>query len=247
MTEQGRSLLREDPDHRGSLGIGMGEAKEYAATHPSSRLALGCMSYYAAMHQTVIGLELEAQLRVLGVSPDKLIGCVGGGTNFIGFVAPFVAGNVRAVKPSPHLIAVESANVPVLTTGRYEFEHADAFGIMPQVKMYTLGKEFLPEKMHAGGLRYHGKSPILSLLKHHEIISATAVSQDDAFQAGRLFFEAEGILPAPESAHAIAQVLIEVEAEKTAGRQSTLVFCLSGNGYLDLQGYADSFQLGSAI
>lgn len=241
-TEQGRALLEIDQQHRGSLGIGMGEAMELIASKPSARLALGCMSYYAALHQTVIGQELAEQLLQGGIEPDVLIGCVGGGTNFIGFVAPFVA-RLFTHKDGPHprFVAVESANIPVLTKGEYRYEHADAFGLTPLVKMYTLGREFLPDLIHAGGLRYHGKSPILSLLVHKGIVEAVSVEQGIAFQAGKLFFEAEGIIPAPESSHAIARVILEVEHHKKKGKFPTIVFCLSGTGYLDLQSYAEVF------
>jgi tryptophan synthase beta chain len=246
-TEQGRTLLRADPDHQGSLGIGMSEAITYMQQTPGARLALGCMSYYAALHQSIIGQEVVEQLAAVEVEPDVLIGCVGGGTNFMGFVAPFVVRMLRqphsGAGSRPRLLAVESANIPVLTKGEYRYEHADAFGFTPQVKMYTLGRQFVPDKIHAGGLRYHGKSPILSLLVHHAVIEAAAVDQKQAFEAGRVFFEAEGILPAPESCHAIAQVLVEVEQASQEGRNPTIIFCLSGTGYLDLQGYASFFGL----
>jgi tryptophan synthase beta chain len=242
LTSRGRALLEIDPQHRGSLGIGMGEALEYMRERPNARLALGCMSYYAALHQTVIGQELIAQAERAEVEADILIGCVGGGTNFMGFIAPYVARTVRETAAKrPRMVAVESANVPVLSKGRYEYEHADAFGYTPRVKMYTLGREFLPDEIHAGGLRYHGKSPILSLLVHEGMVEATAINQDDAFKAGRMFMEAEGILAAPESSHAIAQVAVEVEREKREGTASTIIFCLSGTGYLDLQSYAEFF------
>lgn len=242
ITSQGRALLAADENHRGSLGIGMGEAMEYTRTREGARLALGCMSYYAALHQTVIGQELVAQLQLGEIEPDILIGCVGGGTNFIGFVAPFAAdGPAWENRKRPRLVAVESANIPVLTQGVYEYDFADAFGLTMQVKMYTLGREFLPAEIHAGGLRYHGKSPILSLLVHEGRVEAVAIDQDVAFVAGKLFFEAEGIIAAPESAHAIAQVMVEVEREKREGKTSTIVFCLSGTGYLDLQSYSAFF------
>jgi tryptophan synthase beta chain len=247
ITSQGRALLEQDPDHRGSLGIGMGEAMEFMRTRKGERLALGCMSYYAALHQTVIGQELQLQLRAAEVEPDILIGCVGGGTNFIGFVAPFVveSANTKKVTTRPRLMAVESANIPVLTKGVYDYEFADAFGLTMQVKMYTLGRSFLPDEIHAGGLRYHGKSPILSLLVHEGRVEAVAVNQDEAFTAGKMFFEAEGIIPAPESSHAIAQVMKEVAREKRDGTASTIVFCLSGTGYLDLHSYSTFFRMKS--
>jgi tryptophan synthase beta chain len=245
ITSQGRALLESDPNHRGSLGIGMGEAMEFRRERPDTRLALGCMSYYAALHQTVIGQELAQQLAREEVEPDILIGCVGGGTNFIGFVAPFVPQVCAQPEGERRLrmVAVESANVPVLSKGRYEYEHADAFGYTPRVKMYTLGRDFLPAEIHAGGLRYHGKSPILSLLVHQGLVEAVAVEQTEAFNAGKVFMESEGILPAPESAHAIAHVMSEVESEKRKGSSATIVFCLSGTGYLDLQSYANFFAM----
>jgi tryptophan synthase beta chain len=246
MTSCGRKLFVADPEHRGSLGIGMGEAMEHLGEQPEARLALGCMSYYAALHQTVIGQELEEQLAAEGVVPDVMIGCVGGGTNFIGFAAPFAARAAReraeGGRPGVRLVAVESANVPVLMSGKYAYEYADAFGLTTRVKMYTLGREFVPAEIHAGGLRYHGKSPILSLLVHEGVVEAVSVDQESAFQAGRLFFESEGIIPAPESAHAIAEVVNEVERLKREGSASaTIVFCLSGTGYLDLKSYANYF------
>lgn len=243
LTPQGRALLEADPQHRGSLGIGMGEAMECVRTRPEARLALGCMSYYAAMHQTIIGRELEAQIAREGIEPDLLIGCVGGGTNFIGFVSPFVLRRAAAGARRLRMLAVESANVPVLTTGVYAYEYADAFGLTTRVKMYTLGRDFLPDEIHAGGLRYHGKSPILSLLVHEGVIEAVSVRQGDAFEAGKLFFESEGIIPAPESSHAVAQVINEVRREMAEGTASTIVFCLSGTGYLDLQSFANQFDL----
>lgn len=141
------------------------------------------------------------------------------------------------------MLAVESDRIPVLTEGEYRYEFADAFGLTPRVKMYTLGREFLPERMHAGGLRYHGKSPLLSYLFHHGVVEAASVSAREAFRAGRLFFESEGILAAPESCHAIAQVIREAERLQESGHAATIAFCLSGTGYLDLQGYADTFDL----
>jgi len=245
-TECGRALYEKDPGHPGSLGIGMSEAMELVAARPQARLALGCMSYYAALHQTVIGLELADQLEAAGAEPDLLIGCVGGGTNFTGFTGPFVAaafGRGPWRGKVPRMLAVESDRIPVLTKGTYRYEFADAFGLTPKVKMYTLGREFLPEKMHAGGLRYHGKSPLLSYLFDRGTVEADSASAREAFDAGRLLLESEGILAAPESCHAVAQVIREVEKFKSAGQKATLAFCLSGTGYLDLAGYADAFEL----
>jgi tryptophan synthase beta chain len=238
-TKTGRDLLAEDPHHAGSLGIGMAEAVEYVNSVSNTRLALGCMSYYAALHQTVIGLEVEDQVKITGDVPDTMIGCVGGGTNFIGFVAPFIIDRINGHN-NIDFVAVESASIPVLTDGEYRYDFADYAGFTPKVKMYTLGHDFVPPPIHSGGLRYHGKSPILSLLYHHGQLRATSVQQEEAFAAGRLFLEHEGILPAPETNHAIAQVIREVKRSMAEGVVRNIYFCFSGTGYLDLKSYADA-------
>jgi tryptophan synthase beta chain len=242
MTAQGRELLAEDPEHQGSLGIGMGEALETVFKDSGQRLALGCMSYYAALHQTIVGIELERQMALADAEPDVLVACVGGGTNLFGFTSPYL---LRALRGgvAPEMIAAESANVPSLTKGEYRYDYADAFKLTPQVKMYTLGHQFVPPKIHSGGLRYHGKSPILSLMVHKGLVRATAITQERAFEFGGLFYEWEGVLPAPESAHAVAAVADSVEQAKAEGRRKDIVFCLSGTGYLDLKGYADIYAL----
>jgi tryptophan synthase beta chain len=242
MTDQGRRILAEDPDHQGSLGIGMGEAIETVRRSQDIRLALGCMSYYAALHQTVVGLELERQLEQAGVSPDVLVACVGGGTNLFGFMAPYLLRKIEG-GVGPRMIAAESANVPSLSRGEYRYDYADAFKLTPKVKMYTLGHQFLPPRIHSGGLRYHGKSPILSLMVHKGLVEATAIEQERAFEMGGVFFACEGVIPAPESAHAIAAVADVVHQVREEGGKKDIVFCLSGTGYLDLQGYAQMFGL----
>ena len=242
LTERGRALLAEDPNHSGSLGIGMGEAMEITRTSPDIRLCLGCMSYHAALHQTVIGLELVEQLKMADVNPDVLVACVGGGTNFFGFVAPYLAAKI-AGRGGPELVAAESANAPALTKGEYRYDYADAFRYTPQYKMFTLGHEFVPPRVHAGGLRYHGKSAILSLMVKKGFAHGVAVPQEEAFQAARVFFNAEGVLPAPETAHAIAAVASTVSDDIGAGRKRDIVFCFSGVGYLDLLGYSKVFNL----
>ena len=242
LTARGRELLADDPDHVGSLGIGMGEAMEYAQTQDQYRLALGCMAYHASLHQTVIGLELELQLRLADIEPDILVGCVGGGSNLIGFSAPFLEKKIKGAE-GPRIVAAESANAPSLTRGTYRYDHADTFEFTPRYKMFTLGHEFVPPRIHAGGLRYHGKATILSLLAAKGLIEAVDVDQADAFNAGRLFFLAEGVLPAPESSHAIAAVISIVEYAKGNNQTPTIIFSLSGNGYLDLQGYATQLNL----
>ena len=236
ITRRGRDLLLQNPEHGGSLGIGMGEAVEFASRTPGARLALGCMSYYAALHQTVVGRELEQQLDRAGEKADVLVACVGGGTNLFGFAAPWFERKLRG-EPAPRIVAAESAAVPALTAGEYRYDYADTFGLTPKVLMFTLGHEFLPPPMHSGGLRYHGKSPILSLMKRLGHLEAVAVAQEHALRACRLFFECEGVLCAPETGHAIAAVIQNVRDAQAAGDTPTIVFCLSGTGYLDLEAY----------
>jgi tryptophan synthase beta chain len=242
ITERGRELLAEDPDHVGSLGIGMGEAMEYAQREGEYRLALGCMAYHASMHQTIVGLELMQQIELADIEPDILVGCVGGGSSLMGFSAPFLEKKIRGEK-APRIIAAESSNAPVLTHGKFRYDHADTFEYTPRFKMYTLGHEFVPPRIHAGGLRYHGKATILSVMAEKGFIEAVDISQESAFAAGRKFFLSEGFLPAPESSHAIAAVIALVEKEKEKGKSPTIVLSISGNGYLDLQGYAQQLNL----
>jgi tryptophan synthase beta chain len=242
MTAEGRALLAKDPDHQGSLGIGMGEALETVLRGRGFRLALGCMSYYAALHQTVVGLELEKQMQHVGAEPDVLVACVGGGTNLFGFMSAYLLRKLTG-KKGPEMVAAESANVPSLTKGEYRYDYADAFKLTPKVKMYTLGHQFVPPKIHSGGLRYHGKSPILSLMVKKGLVGAVAIEQERAFEVGGLFYACEGVLPAPESAHAIAATINAVHLAQEEGRKKDIVFCLSGTGYLDLKGYADMFGL----
>lgn len=238
ITEHGRQLLAEDPEHAGSLGIGMGEAMEYAQTQDKYRLALGCMAYHASLHQTIIGLELVRQIELAGIDPDILVGCVGGGSNLMGVAAPFLEKKLLG-KIGPKIVAAESANAPALTQGTFRYDHADAFEFTPRFKMFTLGHEFVPPRIHAGGLRYHGKATILSLLAAKGLIDTIDVDQPSAFSAGHMFFLSQGILPAPESAHAISAVISLVKVAQEKEETPTIIFLLSGNGYLDLKGYAN--------
>ena len=240
MTEHGKMLLQDNPNHWGSLGIGMGEAMEFVEKDKDIRLALGCMSYYSALHQTVVGQELKEQLEKASCQPDILIACVGGGTNLFGFMSQFIMDKINQ-KDTPKMIAAESENVPALTKGEYRYDYADAFRLTPRVLMYTLGHNYLPPKMHSGGLRYHGKAPILSLMVKKGYIDPVAIAQEEIFEAGKLFFECEGIIPAPESSHAIAATLREINKAREEGKARDIVFCLSGTGYLDLLGYEKIF------
>jgi len=241
-TKAGKELYDQNPDHPGSLGIGMGEAMELVRENPDHRLALGCMSYYAAMHQTVIGTEVKEQVKEGGLKPDIMIACVGGGSNFMGFAAPLIGDKIKK-ENDIRFLAVESANIPSLTKGEYKYDSQDYFGYTPMVKMLTLGHKFVPPKLHSGGLRYHGKTPILSLLVENKIVEPKAVDQNDAFEACKTFYQTDGIISAPEAGHAIAQTIKEAKEAKERGEKPTIVFCLTGNGYLDLKGYADMFDL----
>ncbi|ODS23393.1 TrpB-like pyridoxal-phosphate dependent enzyme [Candidatus Endobugula sertula] len=236
-TTVGQEVLKTNPDNTGSLGIGMSEAIELVRNNNTYKLALGCMSYFAVLHQTVIGLELKRQLEMWDVVPDSLIGCIGGGSNFMGFTAPFVKDKLDG-QPID-LIAAESKNVPCMTKGKYAYDWADYNKLTPKIKMYTLGHDFIPPAIHSGGLRYHGKTPVLSALVHHDLVEPRAFVEKDVLEACRLFFQTEHVLPAPESGHAILATIQEALAAKSKNQAKKIVFCLSGHGYLDLQGYAN--------
>lgn len=238
LTDTGRNVLRDDPDNSGSLGIGMSEAIDFVKEDQGRRLALGCMSYYAVLHQSVIGLETKRQLEQIDRSPNLMIGCVGGGSNFTGFIAPFVREKLDG--SSVELRAIEPDSIPTLSQGEYRYDWADFSELTPRILMYTLGHRFVPPPVHSGGLRYHGKTPILSALVKNELVQSRTYSQREVFEAGRLFLKIEGVLAAPESAHA---VLGAIDAAKNAREKKVIVFCLSGHGYLDLKGYSDVFEL----
>lgn len=236
LTEAGRKILAQDPDSLGSLGIAISEAVEDAAKRDDTNYSLGSVLNHVALHQTVIGLEAKAQMEKAGDYPDIVIGCCGGGSNFAGISFPFIydkltkGAKVRA-------IAVEPAACPTLTKGRFAYDYGDTAGIVPILNMYTLGHDFMPPGIHAGGLRYHGDSPLVSQLYHDGIIEAQARTQKSCFEAAIMFAQSEGILPAPESSHAIRVAVDEALKCKESGESKTILFCLSGNGYLDLPSY----------
>lgn len=236
VTEAGRRIV-PDPEENGRLGQAMSEALEFAATHENYCLGRGCMSFYASLHQTVIGLETQAQLASAGLEADLLVACAGGGTNLSGFMAPWLENSLKGKPYPPRMLAVESSQVPVLTEGRYEYDSPDADGLGAKIKMYTLGAEMVMPDIHAEGLRYHAKSPLLSLLVHEGIVEAAAVDQDEARDAGIELFKTEGILPAPESAHALAAVKKIAAEAIAAGERPRIVVCLSGAGFLDATFY----------
>ncbi len=239
LTESGRKILEKDPNCPGSLGIAISEAVETAVKSENTKYSLGSVLNHVLLHQTIIGLEVKKQFEIIDEKPDIMIGCVGGGSNFAGFCYPFVK---DAEKENIRLIAVEPKACPSMTKGIYEYDYGDTAGLTPLIKMYTLGHDFIPPPIHAGGLRYHGCAPSLSVLIKNGVVEARAVGQREVFDAAVLFARIEGILPAPESAHAI-RVAID-EALKSKEEEKVIAFNLSGHGYFDLKAY-DEFLRGS--
>jgi tryptophan synthase beta chain len=235
-TAYGRGVLAETPDSPGSLGMAITEAVEDAVGRDDTKYSLGSVLNHVLLHQTVIGLEAIEQMAMAGESPDVVIGCAGGGSNFGGLAFPFLGRNFRD-GAKHRIIAVEPEAAPSLTRGVYAYDFGDTGKMAPIVKMYTLGSNFIPEPIHAGGLRYHGMSPLVSLLKHHDLIEARSVHQRASFQAGVEFARAEGILPAPEPTHAIRVAIDEALAAKEAGESRVILFNLSGHGHFDLSSY----------
>ncbi len=242
-TGYGRMLLEESPANPGSLGIAISEAVEDAATRDDTKYSLGSVLNHVLLHQTVIGLEAIEQFALAGEEPDILIACAGGGSNFGGFTFPFVGRNLRGESKS-QVIAVEPEAAPSMTRGVYAYDFGDTARMAPVAKMYTLGHDFLPEPIHAGGLRYHGMSPLVSLLKHEGLIEARAVHQNASFAAGVQFARSEGILPAPESSHAIRVAIDEALRCREEGVSRVIAFNLSGHGHFDLSAY-DKYLSGS--
>lgn len=236
-TQFGRSVLAKDPDTPGSLGMAISEAVEVAVTsNGAKKYSLGSVLGHVLMHQTVIGLESLEQMELAGEYPDVVIACAGGGSNFGGFCYPFLWKNFTDGKKT-RVIAVEPTSCPTLTKGIYAFDFGDTAAMAPIVKMYTLGHTFVPPGIHAGGLRYHGMAPSVSALLDHGDIEARAVRQLETFQAAVLFSQAEGVIPAPESAHAIRAAIDEALESKTTGRKKVIAFNLSGHGHFDMMAY----------
>ncbi len=239
LTEAGRKALERDPATTGSLGIAISEAVEDAATHPDTNYSLGSVLNHVLLHQTVIGLEARAQMEKAGDYPDVVVGCIGGGSNFAGLSFPFLADKLEGRRPDLRVVAVEPTACPTLTAGEYRYDFGDAAGLTPLLKMHTLGHDFLPPPIHAGGLRYHGDAPSVCLLYERGLIEAAAYPQTKVFEAAVRFTRAEGVIPAPESAHAVAYVVDEALACREKGVSRAILFNLSGHGLLDLQAYDD--------
>ena len=236
LTEAGRGILEQHPDSTGSLGIAISEAVEVAAQNPDTNYALGSVLNHVLLHQTVIGEEALLQLAKAGDVPDLIVGCTGGGSNFAGLMFPFLREKL-AGRMTPIIRAVEPEACPSLTRGRYAYDFGDTAGMTPLLKMHTLGHDFIPDPIHAGGLRYHGMSPLISHLYEENLLEATAKSQRDCFAAGVQFARAEGIVPAPEPTHALAVAIEEALRCKESGESKVILTALCGHGHLDLPAY----------
>jgi tryptophan synthase beta chain len=244
-TEFGRAKMTDASCYGGSLGIAISEAIEVAMKEKNTKYSLGSVLNHVMLHQTVIGLEVMKQLDKIGEKPDKMIACVGGGSNFAGFTFPFIKEKMKG-KLDTEFIAVEPKSVPSMTGSAcgmscYDYDFGDTAGMTPLLKMYTLGHNFMPEAIYAGGLRYHGMAPTVSLLYKNRIIGAESYDERETFEAGQIFTRAEGVIPAPESAHAIASAIKHALDCKKNNKEEVIVFNLSGHGLLDLQNYASMF------
>ncbi|GAA0855298.1 TrpB-like pyridoxal phosphate-dependent enzyme [Streptosporangium amethystogenes subsp. fukuiense] len=236
LTAYGAEALAHDPDSPGSLGIAISEAVETARAEPGTRYALGSLLNHVLLHQTVIGEEAIEQMAAFGEAPDMVVGCTGGGSNFAGLAFPFLREKL-AGRMAPVIRAVEPAACPSLTRGVYAYDFGDAAGLTPLLKMHTLGHGFIPDPIHAGGLRYHGMSPLLSHLYELGMFEAVAMEQNDCFEAGSRFARSEGVVPAPEAAHALAEVVAEALRCRETGEEKVLLTAVCGHGHFDLDGY----------
>jgi tryptophan synthase beta chain len=234
-TEVGRALLEDDPDHPGSEATAVSEALEVVANDPGSRFSMGAFANHVLLHQTVVGLETREQLDSIGREPDFLVASVGCGSNLGGFALPWVADKLDGM--DVEILAAEPAACPTLTEGEWRYDFADATGKGPAARTMTLGHEFVPPPIHAGGLRYHGAAPLVGLLRHEQLLDAAAYPQTEVFEAGSTFAKLHGLLPAPETAHAIRAVIDVANRCTEENRKAVIAFCYSGHGLLDLEAY----------
>ena len=244
-TNAGRTILAADPDSTGSLGIAISEAVEVAATHDDMKYSLGSVLNHVLLHQTVIGQEAIKQMAMAGEAPDIVIGCAGGGSNFSGIAFPFLRDRLAGTSKT-RFLAVEPASCPSLTRGEYRYDFGDTVGMTPLVKMHTLGNGFKPAPIHAGGLRYHGMAPMVSHLYELGFLEARAYAQNTCFEAALQFARTEGIIPAPESSHAIRAAIDEALTAREAGEPRVILFNLSGHGYFDMAAY-DAYLAGELV
>ena len=239
-TKIGRQILEKNPDHPGSLGVAISEAMEEALENDDVKYSLGSVLNHVMLHQTIIGQELKKQLEIADETPDVMIACAGGGSNLAGSLFPFIKDKISG-ESDTQFIAVEPSACPTLTKGSYEYDFGDVNGFTPMLKMFTLGHDFVAPSVHAGGLRYHGMSPLVSLLTKEGYIEPRAVHQRDVFEAGITFARNEGVLPAPETTHAIKVAIDEALKCKQTGEEKTIVLNFSGHGMMDLKGYTSYF------
>ena len=242
-TRAGKDILTKNPNHQGSLGTAISEAVELARMTPGCKYTLGSVMNHVTLHQTVIGLEAEKQMEMAGEYPDVVIGCFGGGSNFGGISFPFMRHNFTGER-NTRFVAAESVSCPKLTKGRFEYDFGDEAGYTPLLPMFSLGHDFQPSNIHAGGLRYHGAGTIVSQLLKDGFMEAVDIDQKESFESGCLFAKAEGIIPAPESCHAIAATVREALKCKETGEEKVILFCLSGHGLIDMAAY-DQFLAGN--
>lgn len=235
LTPLGKQILKDDPLNNGSLGISIGEAISFASNNPDFKYVSGSNLPHILLHQTIIGLETKEQLKMLNEKPDILVACCGGGSNLGGFIGPFLEDKLS--NPALRLVAAESTSAPRLTKGEYIYDYADPGGQTPKTLSYTLGHNYMPPPVHVGGLRQHNGSPVVGLLRHLGLLEAFAFEQDDALRAGLLFNKLYGILPAPETCHAISATINEAIKAKESGNAKVIVTCYSGNGLLDMEAY----------
>ena len=236
-TKAGRKIITDNPTYQGSLGTAISEAVELAMSTPNCKYVLGSVLNHVALHQTVIGLEAEKQMAMAEEYPDVVIACFGGGSNFAGLAFPFLRHKLNGATPNTRFVAAEPASCPKLTRGVFQYDFGDEAGYTPLIPMYTLGHNFCPANIHAGGLRYHGGGASISQLKHDNIIDAVDILQLDSFKAATMFARSEGIIPAPESSHAIAATINEALKCKISGEKKTILFNLSGHGLIDMAAY----------
>jgi tryptophan synthase beta chain len=239
-TDTGKKFLAENPDSTGSLGLAISEAVEACVKDEGAKYSLGSVLNHVLMHQTVIGLEAQEQMAMVEDYPDQIIGCVGGGSSFAGIMEPFYLDKIKGKAPKDvEFTAVESTACPSITAGKYMYDHGDTGRMIPLVLMHTLGHDFVPDPIHAGGLRYHGMAPTLSLMANEGVINAKAYNQIETFEAAKLFARTEGIIPAPEPAHAVKATIDEALRCKETGEEKTLLFLLCGHGHFDMKAYDD--------
>lgn len=237
-TKFGQSLLTQDEQHPGTLGIAISEALEDTVSHEDTRYCLGSVLNHVLLHQSVIGIEAKQQFEKIGLQPDVIAGCIGGGSNFAGFAYPFIADRLRG-KTRTEFIACEPKAVPSTTRGTYTYDHGDAAGMTPLLKMFTIGHNYLSPPIHSGGLRYHGKAPSLCHLINQGVVRSVAYHQNEVFEAGRLFAQVEGMIPAPETAHCIKYIIDEALRCRKTGEKKVLAFNNCGHGLLDFKAYED--------